>query len=188
MKKDLDNNLKDKKNKTTEKKNNWLYIVLVMTFVLSIIFSFISNKAIVNLDIVPSIIILVVVVFVGIIFDLIGIAVTVGNEEDFHAQASKKIKGSKTAIKLIRNSAKVSNFCADVIGDICGVLSGGIGAVIALKLINEYGFSTNAQIIIAALISSITVGGKAITKEIAKKKSTKIIGGICKIISVFEKD
>jgi hypothetical protein len=188
MKKDLDNNLKDKKNKTTEKKNNWLYIVLVMTFVLSIIFSFISNKAIVNLDIVPSIIILVVVVFVGIIFDLIGIAVTVGNEEDFHAQASKKIKGSKTAIKLIRNSAKVSNFCADVIGDICGVLSGGIGAVIALKLINEYGFSTNAQIIIAALISSITVGGKAVTKEIAKKKSTKIIGGICKIISVFEKD
>ena len=188
MKKDLDNNLKDKKNKTTEKKNNWLYIVLVMTFVLSIIFSFISNKAIVNLDIVPSIIILVVVVFVGIIFDLIGIAVTVGNEEDFHAQASKKIKGSKTAIKLIRNSAKVSNFCADVIGDICGVLSGGIGAVIALKLINEYGFSTNAQIIIAALISSITVGGKAVTKEIAKKKSTKIISGICKIISVFEKD
>lgn len=187
MKKDLDNNLKDKKTKT-EKKNNWLYIVLVMTFVLSILFSFISNEAITNLDIVPSLIILVVVVFVGIMFDLIGIAVTVGNEEDFHAQASKKIKGSKTAIKLIRNSAKVSNFCADVIGDICGVLSGGIGAVIALKLINEYGLGTNVQVIIAALISSITVGGKAITKEIAKKKSTKIIGGICKIISIFEKD
>ena len=87
MKKDLDNNLKDKKTKT-EKKNNWLYIVLVMTFVLSILFSFISNEAITNLDIVPSVIILVVVVFVGIMFDLIGIAVTVGNEEDFHAQAS----------------------------------------------------------------------------------------------------
>ena len=60
MKKDLDNNLKDKKTKT-EKKNNWLYIVLVMTFVLSILFSFISNEAITNLDIVPSLIILVLV-------------------------------------------------------------------------------------------------------------------------------
>ena len=94
MKKDLDNNLKDKKTKT-EKKNNWIYIVLVMTFVLSILFSFISNEAITNLDIVPSLIILVVVVFVGIMFDLIGIAVTVGNEEDFHAQASKKIKAGE---------------------------------------------------------------------------------------------
>ena len=56
------------------------------------------------------------------------------------------------------------------------------------QVINEYGLGTNVQVIIAALISSITVGGKAITKEIAKKKSTKIIGGICKIISVFEKE
>ena len=29
-------------------------------------------------------------------FDLIGVAVTVANEEDFHAQASKKLKGAKT--------------------------------------------------------------------------------------------
>ena len=62
---------------------------------------------------------LIIVIAIGIMFDLIGVAVTVGNEEDFHAQASKKIKGAKTSIKMIRNSAKVSNFCADVIGDIC---------------------------------------------------------------------
>ena len=113
----------------------------------------------------------------------VGVAVTVANEEHFHAQASKKIKGSKTAIKLIRNSAKVSNFCADVIGDICGVLSGAISAIIALKLTESYGMSSYFQFVISALVASFTVGGKAFTKEIAKNKSTEIISFITKIIN-----
>ena len=78
-----------------EKKDKWLIIVLVSTFILSLIFSFISNTAIAKLELIPSIIILIAVILVGILFDMIAIAVTVGNEEDFHAQASKKIKGSK---------------------------------------------------------------------------------------------
>ena len=118
----------------------------------------------------------------GVMFDLIGVAVTVANEEDFHAQASKKLKGAKTSIKMIRNSAKVSNFCADVIGDICGVLSGAISAMIALKISQRYGISEDIQIIFSALVASITVGGKAITKEIAKRNSTKIVTFISQFI------
>lgn len=166
--------------------NNWVIIVLISTFILSLLFSYISNTAITKLDIIPGIIVLILVILFGIIFDLIGVAVTVANEEHFHAQASKKIKGSKTAIKLIRNSSKVSNFCADVIGDICGVLSGAISAIIALKLTENYGMSSYFQFIISALVASFTVGGKAFTKEIAKKNSTKIISFVTKII-VFEK-
>lgn len=174
--------MKNKKQRT----NNWVIIVLISTFILSLLFSYISNTAITKLDIIPGIIVLILVILVGIVFDLIGVAVTVANEEDFHAQASKKIKGSKTAIKLIRNSAKVSNFCADVIGDICGVLSGAISAIIALKLTENYGMSSYFQFIISALVASFTVGGKAFTKEIAKKNSTKIISFVTKIIA-FEK-
>lgn len=166
--------------------NNWVIIVLISTFILSLLFSYISNTAITKLDIIPGIIVLILVILFGIIFDLIGVAVTVANEEHFHAQASKKIKGSKTAIKLIRNSSKVSNFCADVIGDICGVLSGAISTIIALKLTENYGMSSYFQFIISALVASFTVGGKAFTKEIAKKNSTKIISFVTKII-VFEK-
>ncbi len=127
------------------------------------------------------------VILIGVLFDLIAVAVTVGNEEDFHAQASKKIKGAKTSIKMIRNSAKVSNFCADVIGDICGVLSGAIAAMIAFKLTEHYGMSSSLQFVFSAIVSSLTVGGKAITKEIAKKNSTKIIGFISKFINTSEK-
>ena len=113
--------------------------------------------------------------------------VLVGNEEDFHAQASKKIKGAKTSIKMIRNSAKVSNFCADVIGDICGVLSGAISAMIAFKLTENYGMSSSLQFVFSAIVSSVTVGGKAVTKEIAKKHSTQIIGFITKFVNFDEK-
>jgi len=131
-----------------------------------------------------GLLVLVLVILVGVIFDLIGVAVTVANEEDFHAQASKKIKGAKTSINMIRNSAKVSNFCADVIGDICGVLSGAISAMIALKLTENFGMSSNIQFVFSAIVASATVGGKAVTKEIAKSNSTQIVNFVSKIISI----
>ncbi len=113
--------MKEKKEKPKSKNSNnsWVIFISITTFILSLTFSFISNTVISNLSIIIGLIVLIIVIAIGIIFDLIGVAVTVGNEEDFHAQASKKIKGAKTSIKMIRNSAKVSNFCADVIGDIC---------------------------------------------------------------------
>ncbi len=113
--------MKEKKEKSGSKNNSnsWVIFISITTFILSLVFSFISNTAISKLSIIAGLIVLILVIAIGILFDLIGVAVTVGNEEDFHAQASKKIKGAKTSIKMIRNSAKVSNFCADVIGDIC---------------------------------------------------------------------
>ena len=93
-----------------------------------------STYGVSNLNLVSSIIILIAVIGIGILFDIIGVAVTVAKEEEFHAKASKKIEGAKSSIKLIRNSAKVANICCDVIGDICGVLSGAISAMISAKL------------------------------------------------------
>ena len=176
--------MKEKK----EKKDNWILIVLISTFILSLLFSYLASTAISNLNLISSIIFLIIVIIIGILFDLIGVAVTVGNEEDFHAQASKRIKGSKVAIKLIRNSSKVANFCADVIGDICGVLSGAIAAVIALRMSEYYGLSSNAQFIVSALVAALTVSGKAITKNIAQKRSTEIIGSVSRFLSFGEID
>ena len=105
------------KKENTEMK--WFITVFITTFVLSIIFSYISTNAISALDLFPAMIFLILTVFLGILFDIIGVAVTVAEEDELHAKASKKIEGAKTSIKLIRNSSRVSNFCADVIGDIC---------------------------------------------------------------------
>lgn len=156
----------------------WFIIIFITTFVLSITFSYISTNALNSLEVLPAIVILIAVILVGIVFDIIGVAITVANEHEFHAKATKKAKGSKASLFLIRNSAKVANICADVIGDICGVLSGAISALIAVKITNQFGIRFDIQFIISALVSALTVGGKALGKGIANKNATKIVHSV----------
>lgn len=165
---------KNSKNKETDhSKIKWFIQVFITTFILSICFSYISTYGVSNLNLVSSIIILVAVIAIGILFDIIGVAVTVANEQEFHAKATKKVEGAKTSIKLIKNAAKVANICADVIGDVCGVLSGAISAMISAKILEKTG--ANLQFIISAIVASLTVGGKALGKEVANKNSTPIV-------------
>ncbi len=166
----------------------WFITIFITTFILSITFSYISTNALNNLELVPAIVILIAVILVGIVFDIIGVAITVANEHEFHAKATKKAQGSRASIFLIRNSAKVANICADVIGDICGVLSGAISAMIATKIGAEYGLSFNLQFIMSALVASLTVGGKALGKNFANEKSTTIVHAVGKVISIFIKE
>lgn len=172
-----------------EKKDNsglkWFIVVFITTFILSIAFSYISTNAISSLELFPAIVVLIITIFVGIIFDIIGVSVTVAEEEELHAKASKKIEGAKASIKLIRNSSKVSNFCADVIGDICGVISGSIAALISIKITEKFALDFNIQFIISAIVASLTVAGKAIGKEIAKNNSTKIVHAVGIIVGKF---
>lgn len=177
-----------KKNKKEEKTTiKWFIQVFTMTFILSVIFSYISTNGVSNLSLVPASLILILVIFVGIIFDIIGVAVTVANEHEFHAKATKKVEGSKNSIKLIKNAPKVANICADVIGDICGVLSGAISALIAVKITEQFGMNFNLQFVLSALVSSLTVGGKAIGKDIANKKSTNIVHSVGIVLNKFKK-
>ena len=174
--------------KQKESNTKWIIEAFIITFILSGIISYISQNGITKLNVVSAIIILILVVFLGIFFDIIGVAVTVANEEHFHAKATKKAEGAKSSLNLIKNASKVANFCADVIGDICGVISGAIGTMIALKIANTYGVSTNIQFVISAIIASITVGGKAIGKQIATRKSTEIVDRVGIVLSKFEKN
>ena len=179
------------KNKSENKDSSelrWFITIFIVAFVLSVIFSFISTTAISNLSTIPAIICLLLVIFIGILFDIVGVAVTVGKESDFNAMAAKKIPGSATSLKLIKSSAKVANICADVIGDIAGVLSGSISALIAMKITSSFGLEFNVQFIISAIVASLTIGGKAIGKGIAQKNSTQIVGFAGKILRVFNRE
>lgn len=110
---------KQKKSTKDHSELIWFIKVSISTFILSMLFSYISANGVSNLSLIPAIFILVLVIVVGIIFDIIGVAVTVADEHEFHAKATKKVKGSKNSIKLIRNAPKVANICSDVVGDIC---------------------------------------------------------------------
>ena len=168
------------------KKQNWNLLVFILSFTLAIIFSFLTNILSNNSSDIFIILIILIVIMIGIIFDMIGVAVLTAKESTFHAMSSKKIKGAKKATKLIKNNVKVASFCNDIVGDVCGIVSGGLGAVLAIS-ISDYLGITLATIIVSAIISSLTVTGKAIFKNVAVKKADNILFTFSKILSIFSK-
>ena len=180
--------MKQSKDSKEHSEWKWFIEVFIATFILSMLFSFISENGVSNLSLLPAILILACVIGLGILFDIVGVAVTVANEHEFHAKATKKVHGSKDSIKLIRNAPKVANICADVIGDICGVLSGAISALISMKITEQFGLNFNVQFIVSAAVAAITVGGKALGKGVANNNATKIVHTVGKMIGKFEKN
>ena len=168
----------------------WVIVITLWTFIMAVVFSIITESLVKNLDIFMAFIILIIVILVGIFFDIIGIAVTTAKEMPFHAMAANKIEEAKYAIKLLKNASQVSNFCNDVIGDISGIVSGSAGATIIFKLVDTYDLknATILSIVITSLIASFTVGGKALGKSIAISNSEKIIFQTAKVFNFLEKN
>ncbi len=130
---------------------------------------------------------LCLVVFTGIIFDIVGTAVTAATEAPFHAMGADKVSGARQAVYLLRNADRVANFCNDVVGDISGTMSGAIIASIVLQvakgitLLSEDWLNSLA----IALLAAITVGGKALGKSFAIEYSHQIIHFAGKILAFF---
>ena len=122
-------------------KKNWILKAFLMTFFIALFFSGISNIIANAFNIYILILITFVIIFIGILFDMIGTAVLTANESSFHAKSSKKIKGAKESLTLIKNSVRVSSVCNDVIGDICGIISGSTSASIALIISSKFNFN-----------------------------------------------
>lgn len=124
-------------------------------------------------------IVVVFIVFVGALFDMLGMAAAAARETPFHAMASKRVFGARRAIMIVRNAEKVSSICSDVVGDIAGVLSGAGALAVSVQLlatIHTEGWRQEAvKIAITAVITSLTVGGKAVGKTIAIHSPTPII-------------
>lgn len=180
---------KTKKNEIKIKKKvdtKWIITVTLSAFFISLIFSIIGENIVPNAPLYLSIILIFFFIFLGIIFDMIGISITVADIKTFNSMATKRVKGAKLAVKLIKNAEKMSSFCNDVIGDICGILSGSTGAAIALGISEQLNFNTLiTSLIVTALIAALTIGGKAIGKSIAMNKSNEILYNFAKILSIF---
>lgn len=164
----------------------WIFKIILVTFIISMIFTVISETIIPNVNIVVGIVLMFIFIGMGVLFDMVGVAVTSADEKKFHSMASKKIKGARTAVKLKKNASKVSSFCNDVIGDICGIISGSTAAVIAISITNKFNLnSLLITVIIMAIVSSITIGGKAMGKGYAINKGNDILFRFSKILSIF---
>ena len=107
----------------------------------------------------------------------------------FHSMNSRKVKGSDVAVKFKKNSDKTSSFCNDVIGDICGIISGTAGSIIASKLALKFNLNPSITIfIITGLVSALTIGGKALGKGVAISKSNDILFMFSKVIAFFKRE
>ena len=166
----------------------WILTVFLLSFFLAMFFTFIAETVISNVSLVIGIIITLIIVFIGIICDMVGVAVSTVKVEPFNAMASKKIKEAKTALMLIKNKDKVSSIFCDVIGDVCGVITGSTGAAIIVGISMISSVNTLViSLISMGLLSTLTITGKAIGKNIAMRNSTKIIRTVAKIVSIFNK-
>ena len=162
----------------------WVSFIFIVTIIVSALISLISEEVLAGSGMISAFIILFAIVLIGILFDVVGVAVTSADEAPFHAMAARKVNGAKEAIRLLRRADKVSSICNDVIGDICGVVSGSAAASIAIQLLNTFEFSWEKiiSLIMSAMVAGITVGGKAIGKGFAVNSSTAIVHFVGKII------
>ena len=165
---------------------NWIIKITIIAFIISIIFSSLSEIFVKNINIYLAILILFIFIAIGILFDMIGVAVTSADEQPFHSMSSRKVKGAKQAVFLKKNADKVSSFCNDVIGDICGIISGSVGVTISVSL-SKYIPLFISTLLITAIIAALTIGGKAIFKSVAINKSNEILYNFAKLISIFKK-
>lgn len=165
----------------------WPLIVFLLALSLSFVFGMMSELVLTKTTIIISIFVIVVLVALSILFDVLGLAVASCDETPFTSMASKKIKGSKQALILIKNADRVSSICNDVLGDVCGILSGAAGAAISLKLSISTGNFTSILIasIVSSIIAGVTIGGKSIFKKVAIDHCTGITLVLARFVNFF---
>jgi len=162
----------------------WISTIFFISFFLSFGLSFLSEVTIKQSTLIVSILITFVFIFLGILFDIIGVAVTSSDETIFHSMSARKVRGARMAVKFHKNAEKVSSFCCDVVGDICGVISGASGITITSLLVKSFHWDLLlTTLLVTGVISALTIGGKAIGKSFAVNKSNIILYQFAKTIS-----
>ena len=166
----------------------WVVVIFILTIFISGAISYISDRIMETSSIVFAFLILLLIVFLGIVFDTVGVAVTSADESPFHSMAARKVPGAAESIRLLRNAERVSSICNDVVGDICGVVSGSAAATIAVQILkgSEFAWPQMISLLMSALVAGLTVGGKAIGKTLAINRSTEIVSTVGRIIYFFK--
>lgn len=179
----------DKKREKKIANIKWILRITLLAFSISLLFSFLSESIIPKVNIIVGIVILVLFIILGILFDMIGVAVTASDIVPFNSMSARKVYGAKVAVNLKKNAEKVSSFCNDVIGDVCGIISGSTGAIVAVSLSNILKIdATILTLITMSIIAALTIGGKAAGKSIAINQSNIILYKFAKFIAFFCKN
>ena len=162
----------------------WVVTIFFVTILISGVISLVSDEVMANSSLMVAFLILFVIIFLGIIFDILGMAVATASEKPFHSMAARKVPGAQEATRRLRNAERVSSICNDVVGDICGVVSGSASATIAALVLSrvDLAWPRVVSLVMSALVAGLTVGGKAIGKTIAVNSCTEIVHFVGRIL------
>ncbi len=80
----------------------WVITIFLVTIVISGTISLISDELMNRSSLAVAFVILLVIILVGILFDIVGVAVTSADETPFHAMAARKVPGAREASRLLR--------------------------------------------------------------------------------------
>lgn len=166
-------------NRKKRRRARWVVIISLWTFILAIFLGFIAHYLLNEIQsLAVSFLILLVVVLIGIFFDLIGTAAAAADVAPLNAKAARKATGAKRSVYLVQHAEQVANFCNDVAGDISDIISGTLAAIIVFKIVINIP-SDQAEfylgILLTALVAALTVGGKAWGKSIAINHATEVM-------------
>lgn len=178
---------KDNKKQKNKKRNLWAIKITIVTLCLSLVFSFITEITASKANIIIAMLLLLFLIIINIVFDGIGIAAASCEVAPLLSMSARKIPGAKIAVILVKNAEKVSNICGDVIGDICGIISGACSITIIAKIAFDNPDAYIFNIILSSLVAALTVGGKAFVKKIAIKNSKELIMFASRLIGIFYK-
>lgn len=174
-----------------KKRNVWPIKALIISFVLSFAVNAGSELVLEDAEWWLAALLTLVILAIGVSFDVIGTATTSCDVEPFLAMASRKVKGAKTAVKLAKNRDIVSSVCCDIVGDVCGIVSGVCAAAIVVRVTGfvEGGvWSFLLSVLIYAVISTATITLKAACKKLAVNNAIGIVFGVAKVLSIFSKE
>lgn len=168
--------------------HKWTVIVTLLSFVLSMFFSFITSVAMQSLTVFFAFVLLLVIIAVNIVFDMVGTAVQSAEEEPFHSLAARKVAGARESISVIRHAPQLANMCCDVIGDIAGIISGATTALIVAELVAMFSLKGMLpSLILTGLVGALTIGGKAMSKGISMQNGNYIVFLVGKMMHFFKR-
>lgn len=176
---------KDKKQEKSKKRKQYVIKITIITLCLSLVFSFITEITSSKANVIISMLLLVFLILVNIVFDGIGVAATSCDIVPLLSMSARKVPGAKIAVKLVQNAEKVANICSDVIGDICGIVSGACSVAIILKFTYDNPNSYLFNIVLSSLVAAFTVGGKALIKDVSIRNSQEMIMFASKVVGLF---
>lgn len=168
--------------------HTWTIIVVIISFSLSVFFSFITSAAMESLTIFFAFMLLLLIIAVNILFDLVGTAVQSAEEKPFHSLAARKVPGARESISVIRHAPQLANMCCDVIGDIAGIISGATTALIVAELVEMFSLrGMLPSLILTGLVGALTIGGKAMSKGVAMQNGNSIVFIVGKMMHFFKR-